>query len=148
MAVGSITHPTYGVQSFLVMATDTGWPIDQFNVDEEEMRASGVDGKRWRTLSVQHQPITMQTVADDTTYALCISKARTYRKFKSGDPVIVSVAIAGVTYTFRTVHVLDVSPQVAAGGVYGSGAASGSAAHVLATWQLILMDTAVTGEPV
>ncbi len=146
MAVGSITHPTVGALSFILMNTPTGWPIDQFNIEEEELMSPGVDGKRWRTVSTQHAPIQLTTLADATTYAACITLAQQYRKAKTGDPVILAVTIAGTTYRCRNVHVVDVSPQVNAGGVFGAGATTGSTAHVMCQWQLILMDTTLTGE--
>ncbi len=146
MAVGSIVHPQAGTLSFLVMSTPTGWPIDQFNFEEEELRSPGVDGRRWRSVSVQHAEISMRTIADATTYAACIALARKYRTCQSGDPVTVTVAIAGTTYRFRNVHIIGVSPGVDAGGVFGSGATAGSTAHVSCQWQMILMDPALTGE--
>lgn len=146
MAVGSITHPFYASANFLVMSTPTGWPVDQFNAEEEELRSPGVDGKRWRTTSIQHMPITMTTVMDSTTYNGCILLARFYRLMKTGDPVVLAVTLAGTTYRFRNVHIVDVNPQVSAGAVYGAGATASSAAHVICTWQLILMDPASTGE--
>lgn len=146
MAVGSIVHPTVGTLGFLVMSTPEGWPIDQSSTDEEELRSPGVDGLRWRTTSYQHAPVVMTTLADDTSYATLIGLARKYRKCKNGLPVTVAVTIAGVNYTFKNVHVIDVQPRVSPGGCYGAGAASGSAAHIEAVWSLILMNTAATGE--
>ncbi len=146
MAVGTLVHPQSGTFSFLIMSTPTGWPIDQFNIEEEELRSPGVDGRRWRSVSVQHAEISMSTLADATTYAACVTLAKQYRTCQSGLPVTVTVAIAGVTYRFRNVHVLGVSPQVVAGGVFGSGATAGSTAHVFCQWQMILMDPALTGE--
>ena len=145
MAVGSIAHPAVGTKSFLVMSTPTGWPIDQFRIDEEELRSPGVDNRRWRTVSVQHQEIALTTLMDFDTYANAIIAARDYIRMKTGDPVTVTVTIAGRSYRFSNVHILEVAPQAFPGGMYGAGATAGSTAHVQCQWVMILMDTTATG---
>jgi hypothetical protein len=146
MPLATMAHPTVGTLNFLMASTPTGWPIDVANAAEEELTSPGVDSKRWRTTSQQETEITMTTLADSTTYAGVITIAQAYLRCKSGDPVTITVSISGTTYRFRNVHVLDVQPQTIPGAVVGTGATVSSAAHVIAQWRLILMDTAVTGE--
>ena len=146
MTAAYITHPTYGTWGFASMLTPTGWPIDQANAVEEELTSPGVDGKRWRTSSVQETEIQITSLSDFTSYDLAIVAARTYLKMKSGDPVLILVTIRGVNYRFRNVHILDVMPRAVPGTVVGADATANSVAHVVTEWRAVLMDTTVTGE--
>lgn len=146
MAIATLVHPIQGTVNFINAVTPTGWPIDVANAEEEELRSPGVDGRRWRTTSKQETEITMTTIADATTYAAVIALAQTHMRCKTGDPVIVTVTISGKNYRFRNVHVLDVQPQAVPGPAVGANATSGSTAHLITAWRLMLMDTATVGE--
>jgi predicted signal transduction protein with EAL and GGDEF domain len=147
MAAATIVHPTYGTFSFIVATTPEGMPPDQFSIEEEELRSPGVDGRRYRTLSVQHPLISMETVADATTHAACVRLSRLYRKAMDGVPVQLNCTIAGTAYKFLDVHIEGVSPVVRIGAASGAEATSGSQAHVLCSWSLRLMNTGLTGTP-
>ncbi len=146
MPAASLTHPSLGALSFLVARSASGWPVDQADADEEELRSPGVDGRRWRTTSDQHTQFQISTLIDCTDYKQAITLARKYLACKSGEPVILTATIAGVSYTWRNVHIVNVQPQPEPGTVTGAGTSSNTTAHVNATWDMILMDTAATGE--
>lgn len=148
MATVSIMHPlsSVGTLNFLAATSQTGWPIDVATVVEEELTSPGIDGKRWRTQMHQHTEIQMNTLADATSWDLAKQQAQLYLQAVTGDPVTLTSTIAGTTYRWRNVHILGVQPLVAPGGCFGAGAASGSAAHIIGTWRLILVNPFGTGE--
>lgn len=140
MSVATIvcSNPNSSVE-FLIARTQTGWPIDQREIDEEELRSKGVDGRRWRDESYQQMPFDMETVQDYSAYVTGVIYARTY-KFLKGKIVKLSVTIDARPYNFNYVHVLGVTPRVVKGQAFGTGALGASGGCIVyATWSLVNM---------
>jgi hypothetical protein len=137
MSLGTLSMTTGNgaglVLPFLTFATPTGWLVDQYAVDEEELRSPGVDGRRYRTESQQFPPFTAETIADADSYAAAIARARQYLRTQGGYGDL-AVTIDGTEYRIRRVHVLHVAPRCQPGKVVGAGASAAAAASVLGAW--------------
>ncbi len=121
--------------TFVVAQSENGFPLDQEAVDEEELQAGGIDGRRWRTKFLQHEPQTIVTYSDFPTHINAVSAARLYRKGK-GQLVSFDLTAGGFNYSFQKVHISRVDPRPSPGIVTGGEALSGNTAFVRCVWTL------------
>lgn len=129
-----------GPYSFLAAAaTEGGFLFQTAEVVEEKLTTAGVDGARWRTLSEQMLPATIEAVAEALSWQDAVSRADAYRAMK-GSLVVVTWTAGGYTYRYKDVHVAGVDAKPVAGSVVGGGASSSATNHVRVTWVLETTD--------
>lgn len=133
MAIGTISYRGLSLP-LLVARTERGAPNAIPVIQEEALTASGVDGKRWRTIFKQYEPTVLYTVVDCSTYAVAVSNKAVAEGFK-GALARLQITLSGNAYNFRDVHVEAVMATVFPGPAVGEGA-SGQA-HLVVLWTLI-----------
>lgn len=133
MAIGTISYRGLSL-SLLVARTERGAPNAIPVIQEEALMASGVNGKRWRTVFKQYEPTILYTVIDCATFAIAVSNKAVAEGFKGGLARL-QVTLAGNAYNFRDVHVEGVLATAFPGPAVGEGA-SGQA-HLTVLWTLI-----------
>ncbi len=138
MVAANLNVSPIGGFVFLTASTPSGWPLDQVATFEEELTSPGVDGRRWRSDSLQHMPIFMQTVIDLASYDEAISIARKYRRCK-GLIGNLSISISGTTHVYPKVHIAEAMPRCLPGRVSGAGAAASNAAFIVCDWVLFIV---------
>ncbi len=124
------------VFTFLVARTDAGHVLDQPSIEEEPLETEGVDGLRWRTVRLAHKQFQITTVTACAAFTDAVISAKNYLKAKGKNCTYTNSA-GGVSYTYKNLHILDVSPVPAAGAVVGGGASAGANAHIVTTWTVI-----------
>jgi hypothetical protein len=121
------------VFTFLTAKTDSGHVLDQPMIEEEPLETEGVDGMRWRTLNLRHREFRITTVTACSTFPDAVITARNQMKAK-GRNCTYTNSEAGVSYSYKNLHISNVEPQPTPGAVVGGGASSGSNAHVVTVW--------------
>lgn len=139
MPVATMTVQGSAAFSFLVASTPQGWPIDQASIVEEELLSPGVDGRRWRTESLQQVDIDMSTIDGCDTYEVAISTGRLYRRMV-GLIGQLSVTIAGTSHQWNRVHIAGAMPRAHSGKISGAGASASSTAFIMCDWKLVIMN--------
>jgi len=120
---------------FLSFRSSFGFVPEGAMAVEEELAPAGVDGRRFRTVHLQHTPVMVDTIAEAATYAAAVTLAENYRASK-GHLASLSITAGGAAYHFQNVHIGAVDATVASGSVVGGGASSSSAAFVTCRWVL------------
>lgn len=139
MSVGTIT--TAGGEQFVleVFRTDRGAVEDVHVVEEEELTAPGVDGRRWRTVGNRYRPFKAAIVQTALLYLDAIDLARQYDGM-TGSTVALSVTIGGVLFAYPSVHVLSASVRAMPGTVAGATNASTHGAYVTGELDLVVVE--------
>ncbi len=129
-----------GPYTFLTAAVvEGGFLFQTPEVVEEKLTTPGVDGSRWRTVSNQMLPASIDAVSEALSFLNAVSAASAFR-FMKGELVPVVWTTGGYTYRYKDVHVSDVQCKPTAGAVVGGGASSSAVAHVRTLWILEATD--------
>ncbi len=127
---------TLGPYTFLsAQATEGGFLYATSERAEEKLTTPGVDGARWRTVSEQMLPATLDCVAESLSFQDAVARGDAYRNLK-GTLVAVSWTAGGFTYRYKDVHVADVQAKPVMGVVVGGGASTSAVAHVRVSFVL------------
>lgn len=127
--------------NFLSMTTISGGFLLEFPATEvEELTTPGVDGARWRTVSLQHRKVIVQTVSEYTLFTDATFAASTMVEISGLVDVEISAGNSGSGYNVKrkNVHVGPVFATPRIGQPVGGGASASSGAHVIAEWTLQL----------
>jgi hypothetical protein len=143
--VASLTGGGFSPFAFASASTEWGSVPDTFELEQEALRDRGVDYDRWRDVRLGYQPFTMQTLADDTSFANAAQVMLNYRVVaKRRQLATLYYSAGGTSKNFLKVKVLDVAPLpmlrslVSGGSLYGYGASSPSSGVLAALWTLQL----------
>lgn len=139
MSVGTITTSGSTQRVLEICKTERGAVDDARVVEEEELTAPGVDGRRWRTVGVRYRPFTATIMETATTYTAAVIAARAYDGMV-GTTISLSVTLDSVAYVFERVHVIASSVRAAPGVVAGSTAGSTHAAYVMGDLRLVVIE--------
>ncbi len=139
MSVATLTLQTSGIDpsprsfAFDTFPSSIGYASFQDEHQEEELTSPGVDGKRWRTIFDQKNPIVVDRAwrsCTDHYAATVLADQMIGAKGRHGLLTITS----GGTRTVRLhVHITAVKPVVSPGIITGPGITTGAAA-VVSSW--------------
>lgn len=101
--------------------------------EEEELTSAGVNGKRWRTVFDQWQPLVVEAAwMSQSSHSVACNTADQMRAAKGRQGLL--IVGSGGTRTVRlNVHVTAVRPVVSPGIIIGPGITTGAAA-VVSSW--------------
>ncbi len=113
-----------------------GMAFDQLLEQQEELSDVGVNYRRWRRINKQFRPFKVQTTANFATYLDAVAEQRRCELAIAsiGD---LNASLAGTSYRWKFVKVLDCIPRLASGVMVGTGISS-SAAVIIADWSFVL----------
>lgn len=137
--VASMTTPDGLVLFFDKFRTPDGRIPDVLQVQEEELQANGVNGRRYRTINSQYRQFIAQTIETAANYAQAITLARNYDRIKSQNVRLAITNMGGASLTYHRVHVAGLSAVPTPGSVAGSATPS-HAAHVVCDWSMAVME--------
>lgn len=124
--------PTF---TLLVVADAAGMPIGVARIVQEILQASGVNGRRWRTVHQQYPTFDMVSLSEAATFDAAKTLAESILAAARVQTVAtLSIDVAGTIYVFRDIHLNVVDPVPRPGQVIGPGAGSSSLGHVLTRW--------------
>jgi hypothetical protein len=146
MSVGTITSATNKSTAFEVFITDAGRVEDVAITEEEELRAAGVDGRRWRDVGDRYRFFQAQTITSSSDYAAAIATCREFDGL-IGTLCKLSVTLSGVAYAYSRVHVAACSAIAVPGVLSGPGLSDSNTAHVNATWTFVVVEQASGSNP-
>jgi hypothetical protein len=146
MSIGYITD-AYAKQYILeLFRTDRGAVEDVSLIEEEELIAAGVDGRRFRTVGNRYRPFTATILQTCLNYPSAITTARAYDDM-IGTIVKLNITLTGVTYNYPRVHVRDARVRCMPGAVAGSTNAATHAAYVTGELDLVLIEAVPGATP-
>jgi hypothetical protein len=134
--VASLSVAGIGAASFTNFLNAEGF-INNFQIaQEEEMTSEGVAGRRWRLVSLQFEPFTVETVAAAANYAQAVNLKQLYASMqRSGALATLVLDAGGRTYIGRDVKIRMVTAMPINGELAMSDRTIADA-HCLATWSL------------
>jgi hypothetical protein len=136
IGVANLSVAGAGSASFVNFLPLEGFLNDFQTAAEEEMESEGIAGRRWRLVSLQYQPFTVETVAAAGDYAQAVDLKRLYGELqRSGGLATLVLEAGGRTYVGRDVKIRSVVATPINGELAMSdGTVVG--AHCVATWSL------------
>lgn len=137
--VATLTTQDGLVLFFDKFRTDDGRVPDVLQIQEEELQANGVDGRRFRTINNQYRPFTAQTLETVATYSQGVTRARAYDLIKGQNVRLAIINMGGAQMTYHRVHVNEVRAVPVPGAVAGA-ATTADAAHVVCDWRMTVME--------
>lgn len=139
MTVGTITTADGNQYLIDIFRTERGAVEDVAVVEEEELTAPGVDGRRWRTVGNRYRPFTATILQTCLNYVSAVGQAKSYDEL-IGTLISVSVDLDGSTYTYPALHVSGVRMRALPGVVAGATNASTHTAYVLGELDLVVVE--------
>lgn len=134
--VASLTNGTIGTLYFSVAKTDGGRVADRLKRIYEELRAKGVDGRRWRLENQQFPDFAMQTWADFATYSDAVNEARRYDSAHGAYMNLLWAAGGFSPQPYINIKVVECRPIVIPAFMGGYGTTTGTTAAVTCSWTL------------
>jgi hypothetical protein len=146
MSIGYITD-AYAKQYILeLFRTDRGAVEDVSLIEEEELIAAGVDGRRFRTVGNRYRPFTATILQTCLNYQAAIITARAYDDM-IGTIVKLNVTLNGVAYNYPRVHVRDARIKCTPGVVAGATNSATHQAYVSGEIDLVLIEAVPGAAP-
>jgi hypothetical protein len=135
ISVASLSVAGIGSVDFVNFLPPEGF-LNNFKVAvEEEMDSAGVEGRRWRLISRQFEPFTVETVAAAGDHSQAVNLKTLYGSLR-GELATLILISGGRSYLGRDVKIRSVIAMPVNGELVLSDG-SITNAHCLATWSLV-----------
>jgi hypothetical protein len=146
MSVGTITSADGNQYVIELFRTDRGAVEDVAVVEEEELTAAGVDGRRWRTVGNRYRPFTATILQTCLNYVSAVGQAKTYDEM-IGTLIGIDITLDGAGYTYPDVHVTGVRMRAMPGKVAGAANAATHNAYVVGELDLVVVEQEAGANP-
>lgn len=146
--VATITTASGDVISLDKFLTPDGRVPGFQRMEEEALKAPGVDGVRYRDVGLQYPIFTVDALETATNYTAAVTQCRIYDAMNSKNVRLVISNLGGTSvYTYERVHIRRAIARPVPGVVAGSAAGVSHTAHIVTDFEMQIMQVVAGANP-